>query len=248
MTTKLAYRISSVINYDELEFNPNQREPADMFQYPTLQEILHVLDAHITGRYPSEDVFRSSDTFICYDPSNLNVRVAPDFYVAFGVDAAAIEARKIYLPWEAGKPPDFALEVASDSTSRRNIDFKRRVYAQIGIGEYWRFDRSGGDLYDQPLAGDMLENGVYRPVELTTVPDGILKGYSPVMRLSLCWQEGRLKFFVPETGQYLHNLPESEASLREAEQGWARERVAREAADARVRELEEELRRRRGEN
>ena len=227
MTTKLTYQIQSVINYDELEFNPNQREPADMFQYPTLQEILHVLDAHITSRYPSEDVFRSSDTFICYEPSNLNVRVAPDFYAAFGVDAPAIEARKLYLPWEAGKPPDFALEVASESTSHRDIDFKRRLYAEIGIGEYWRFDRSGGDLYGQPLAGDRLENGVYQPLELTTEPDGILKGYSPVMRLSLCWQEGNLKFLVPETGRYLRNLTE---------------------AEARVKELEEELRRQRGKN
>lgn len=266
MTTKLTYtkhtyQIRSVINYDELEFNPDEPEPYDMFQYPTLQEILHVLDSHITGLYPSEDVFRSSNTFICYDQSNLNVRVAPDFYVAFGVDAPAIEARKIYLPWEAGKPPDLALEVASESTSGRDINFKRRLYAQIGIAEYWRFDRSGGDFYGQPLAGDRLENGVYQPIELTNEPDGVLKGYSPAMQASLCWQEGSLKFYLPEVGQYLRNLPESEDALRQAEEGWARERAAfdqeraarerererREASDARIRELEEELGRRRGE-
>ena len=262
MTTKLAYQIRSVINYDELEFNPDEPEPKDMYQYPVFQEILHVLDTHLNGLYPSADVFRGSDTFICYDPSNLNVRIAPDYYVAFGVDAQAIEDRKIYLPWEAGKPPDFALEIASESTAHRDIGFKRRVYAEIGIPEYWRFDRSGGELHGQTLAGDRLENGVYRPIELTTEPDGILKGYSPVMRLSLCWLDGMLKFYNHETGQYLHNLTESEAAryraesrVKELEEGttvaqsaWLRERAARESADARVRELEEELRRRRGEN
>ena len=179
MTTKLAYQIRSVINYDKLDFNPDEPEPYDMFQYPTLQEVLHVLDAHITSLHPSEDVFRSSNTFICYDPSNLNVRVAPDFYAAFGVDASAIESRKLYLPWEAGKSPDFALEVASESTSRRDINFKRRLYAEIGIAEYWRFDRTGGDFYGQPLAGDRLENGVYQPIELTTEPDGCAEGLQP---------------------------------------------------------------------
>ena len=248
MTTKLAYQIRSVINYDELDFNPDEPEPYDMFQYSTLQEVLHVLDAHITSLHPSEDVFRSSNTFICYDPSNLNVRVAPDFYAAFGVDASAIESRKLYLPWEAGKSPDFALEVASESTSRRDINFKRRLYAEIGIAEYWRFDRTGGDFYGQPLAGDRLENGVYQPIELTTEPDGVLKGYSPAMRLSLCWQDSNLKFYLPESGQYLRTLLESEAALERAEVGLEMERADREAADARVRELEAELRRRRGEN
>lgn len=258
MTTRLAYQIQTVINYDELEFNPNEPEPKDMFQYPTLQEILHVLDTHISSQYASEDVFRGGDTFICYDPSNLNIRVAPDFYVAFGVDAPAIEARRLYLPWEAGKPPDLALEVASDSTSRRDVGFKRDLYARIGIAEYWRFDRSGGDLYGQPLAGDRLVDGVYQPVELTTEPDGILKGYSQVMRLSFCWQEGNLKLYSPETGQYLRNLAESEEALNRAEGALRRaeedrdreraaldqERAARVAADNRIKELEEELRRR----
>ncbi len=257
MTTKLAYQIRSVINYDELSFNPDEPEPLPdgMYQYPILQEILHILDCHIVSLYPSEEVFRSSNTFICYNPADLNVRVGPDFYAAFGVDALAIESRKLYLPWEAGKPPDFALEVGSESTARQDITFKRRLYAEIGIAEYWRFDRTGGDFYGQPLAGDLLENGVYQPVALTSEPDGVLKGYSPALRLSLCWQEGMLKFYKQETGQYLRTLVEAEAERQRAEAdreraetAWERERAARERAEARLRELEEELRRRPGQS
>ena len=265
MTTRLAYTIKSVIDYSSLSFDPDEPEPLPdaMYQYPVLQEILHILDIHVSTLYPSEDVFRSSNTFICYDPTDLNVRVGPDFYVAFGVDALAIERRKLYLPWEVGKPPDLALEIGSESTARQDITTKRQLYAEIGIAEYWRFDRTGGDFYGEPVAGDLLVGREYQPVELTTEPDGVLKGYSPTLRLSLCWQtverfgsaDAMLAFYNHETGEYLRNLREEQAARQSAETAWQdadtalrAEQVAREAAETRVRELEAELRRRQGEN
>ena len=232
MTTKLAYQIESVIEYDKLGFDPDEPEPLPdaMFQYPIFQEVFHILDTHITNLYPSEDVFRSSNTFICYDQTNLNVRVSPDFYAAFGVDSLAIKQRKIYLPWEVGKPPDFVLEVASESTAQQDMIAKRQIYAQIGIPEYWHFDPTGGDFYGQPLAGDRLVNHTYEPMELTAEPDGILKGYSPALRLSLCGLDGMLKFYNHETNSYLRNLFQTQAALTQAE--------------ARVHQLSRELERR----
>ena len=232
MTTKLAYQIESVIEYDKLGFDPDEPEPLPdaMFQYPIFQEVFHILDTHITNLYPSEDVFRSSNTFICYDQTNLNVRVSPDFYAAFGVDSLAIKQRKIYLPWEVGKPPDFVLEVASESTAQQDMIAKRQIYAQIGIPEYWRFDPTGGDFYGQPLAGDRLVNHTYEPMELTAEPDGILKGYSQALRLSLCGLDGMLKFYNHETNTYLRNLVQTQAALTQAE--------------ARVHQLSQELERR----
>ena len=88
--------------------------------------------------------------------------------MAFGVDANAIRDRKLYLPLEVGKPPDFVLEVASESTTRQDIIGKRLIYAQIGVPEYWRLDPTGGDHYGQPLEGERLIEGVYRPIDLTT--------------------------------------------------------------------------------
>ena len=164
---------------------------------------------------------------------------APTFTLHSAWTPPPSKKRKMYLPWEAGKPPDFVLEVGSESTARHDVTGKRDIYARIGVAEYWRFDRSGGELYGEPLAGDFLEGGTYRPAELTTEPDGVLKGYSPALRLSLCWRagdggvdigsDGMLAFYDPTTGEYLRNL--------------RGERAAREAAEARVRELEEELRR-----
>ena len=147
--------------------------------------------------------------------------------------------RLIYLPWEAGKPPDFVLEVASESTGRQDTINKRDIYAHIGIAEYWRFDSTGGDFHGEPLAGEALVNGEYRRIALTTEPDGVLKGYSPTLRLWLCWQDAMLKFYDDRIGGYLTNLPQERAA-RQAEQ------AARQQAEARIRQLEEELRRRQG--
>ena len=262
MTVKHTYVIKSVIDYESLEFNPDEPEPLPdgMFQYPIFEEIFAILGHRLTSIYPKQEVFRSSNTFICYDPANLNRRVGPDFYAAVGVDAEAIKQRRLYLPWEAGKPPDFVLEVASESTGAQDTVAKRRLYAGIGIPEYWRFDSTGGDYHGAPLAGDRLVNGEYQPMELTTQPDGVLKGYSPTLRLSLGWDEGMLKLYDPETGRYLLNYVEVleardvERAGRLVAEAWreaerARRQAAeaeRDAAAARVRELEEELRRLRG--
>ena len=104
-------------------------------------------------------------------------------YLAFGVDADAIRQRKLYLPWEAGKPPDWVLEVASVSTGREDVGRKREIYARIGVPEYWRFDPQDGAYHGQrSWPGTGWWPGGYEPIELTTAPDGLLKGYSP-----RCW-------------------------------------------------------------
>jgi hypothetical protein len=240
--TKLTYDSLAPIDYDSLSFNPDEPEPLPdaMFQYPIFEEILHLLGTHLTDLYSPEEVFRSSNTFICYDPTDLNVRVGPDYYFAAGIDAQAIENTKLYLPWAVGKPPDFVLEIASESTAKNDIINKRRIYAEIGVPEYWRFDRSGGDFYGEPLAGDILKNGIYRPVNLSAEPDGVLKGYSPALRRSLCWQDGMLVFYDPETNQYMRNL-RAERVRADAAQ------TAKEQAETRLAALEAELRKLRGE-
>ena len=241
MTTKAThpYIIKSYIEYDKLDFNPDDPEPLPdgMYQYPVFAEIFGILDAHLNTLGDPETIFRSSNTFICYNPNNLNVKVGPDFYVAFDVDAEAIKRRLMYLPWEAGKPPDLVLEVGSPSTGGEDIGNKRQIYARIGVGEYWRFDPSGGEYYGEPLVGEELVNGEYRRFELTTEPDGALKAYSPLLRLYLCRQDEMLTFYNPATGEYLRNLPDTQAALKA-------EQAARQQAEARIRQLEEELRRR----
>jgi Uma2 family endonuclease len=244
MTTTLPYKLQPAPIEDLISFDPDPGPlPDAMQQDEPLQELLHILAARFTGFGRIPGVFLSSNTFICYDPADLNVRVAPDCYLAFGVDTHAIRRRRLYLPWEVGKPPDFALEVASESTGWRDVVEKRAIYARIGIPEYWRFDPTGGEFHDRPLAGDRLEDGDYQPIELTEEPDGLLKGYSPTLELSLCWNDGRLTFYEPSSGTYLRNLGEQATALGATQATLGATQDALEESKVRVRQLEEQLRR-----
>ena len=148
-------------------------------------------------------------------------------------DPERVIRRNGYVISEVGKPPDLVLEVGSRSTGRRDFTVKREGYAALGIGEYWRFDPSGGDYHDRHLAGDTLVDGEYVPVEIVDEPDGRHWGYSEVLELELWWEEGTLRFRDPVIRQFLLTPEESAAD--------------RLAAQSRVAELEAELRRLRGE-
>ena len=237
-TAMLPYCREGEIDYEALDFDPDDPEKPDaMQQHPEQREIINILSTELAEFDTRPGVFIDYDSFICYDPADLNVRVSPDVYLAFGVDAGAIRPRRLYLPWEVGKPPDWALEVASATTGREDVTRKPAVYARIGVAEYWRFDPSGGRYHGEPLYGGVLSGGVYRPVELTTEPDGILKGYSPVLGLSLSWDEGWPRFYDPVTARYQETNREVWAARAEAEARAAQ-------AEAEVERLREQLRRR----
>ena len=163
----------------------------------------------------------------------------PDLTVAFGVDVDAIIAQWGYAIEVQGKPPEFVLEVASTSTARNDEAGKREGYSGYGVPEYWQFDPTDGQRYRQGLAGDRLADGAYQPVTINT--DGFRYwGHSEVLGLTLCWEDGQLRWWDPTTRQYL-------ATHDEEAEGRLAERDARIAAEARVRELEAELARRRSE-
>ena len=109
------------------------------------------------------DVLVDSGGFVFYNQYSMNYRFNPDVYVALGVDKAAIHRRNGYVIWEAGKPPDFALEVAevaSETTHRRDTGENRVCTPAFGIAKYWRVDPTGGDYYGYALAGDAPVDGV----------------------------------------------------------------------------------------
>ena len=159
----------------------------------------------------------------------------PDMFVAFGVDPAAYYQRNAYIISEQGKPPDFALEIASRSTGRIDVVEKREHYAGLGIPEYWRFDETGA-FHGARLAGDRLVDGGYESLPIQELPDGVLQGYSAVLNLNLRWNRGTLEWFDPETGLHIATLEDERSARIQAE-------ARAENAETRARELEEELRR-----
>ena len=241
----LPYRMGGPIDYASLDFDAGEKEvpPDHMEQSREIHEVMGHLFAHFTDFHRRPDIFIDTDTHICYDPTNLNVRVAPDVYLAFGVDAEAIRPRRIYLPWEVGKVPEWVLEIASQSTRLVDLNRKPAIYEQIGIPEFWRFDPTGGRYYRFALDGLRLVNGKYEAIELTTEPDGILKGYSDMLELSLAWDDGWPRFYDPAAGAYLETWGQDRDALRDERAARAVAEAELETERARIRQLEEELRR-----
>ena len=130
--------------------------PDGEFQGLLFREIVGTLETHFNDN-PSTHV--NGNTFIYYEEGNPRRSVSPDCYVVFNISMESIERYNTYRVWEMGKPPDFVLEIGSPSTSTTDLVDKRELYARLGIGEYWRFDSTGGDFYGEPLVGERLVEG-----------------------------------------------------------------------------------------
>ena len=179
-------------------------------------------------------------------PVRADARI-PDLMFVRDGDRELMELQRGYAIDRQGKAPDFVLEVASPTTGRADYTDKRTDYERFGVGEYWRFDPSGGEYHDTALAGDLLVDGVYQPIAIEMLSDDRLRGYSEALGLYVCWEDGMLRFFDPGTESHLrsHNEDEARATSAEARAGTAEARA--EIAEARMAEMEDELRRLRGE-
>ena len=174
----------------------------------------------------------------------------PDLLIAFGVNPQAYHESNGYAISEQGKPPDFVLEVASQTTGRFDIADKPGDYAQLGIPEYWRFDETGGLRHGVHLAGDRLVRGEYQPIEVRQIAEGVWQGHSDVLDLDLRWDHGELLWYDPHTGEHIATF-QTERELRlqaeelrfQAETLRLRERELRLRAETRIRQLEAENRR-----
>ena len=152
----------------------------------------------------------------------------PDLIVAFNCNRDLLIRQKGYSIATQGKPPDFALEVASESTGEVDYTDKRDEYESYGIPEYWRFDSSGGDYHDAALAGDRLVDGRYEPIEIQEIDGPSRRGYSAVLDLWLCWEDRRLRLFDAKTEEYLrtHDEEYDRAELEAYERRQAEMRAA----------------------
>ena len=247
-------------------------EPVEdgMQQAIPLFDIVTLLHKRYADR---SDVYVGGGGFLMYDEQDANKRIAPDCYIAFDVDEEHIRKEMAnFWVWRIGKLPDFVMEMASKSTAANDLGHKRDLYAELEIPEYWRLDHTGGELYGQPLIGERLVDGAYEPYEVHAAPDGSVTSYSPALDLIFSWNEISgfdlldpltllsINQIVPEraarlvaeaqvdTAEARADAAEARADTAEARADTAEaradtEREARLAADARARELQEEIER-----
>ena len=162
----------------------------------------------------------------------------PDLIVSFNCDPELAIRQDGYAIDIQGKPPDFALEVASKTTGIIDETEKRIDYAAYGILEYWRYDQTGGDYHKEALAGDRLVDGKYEKLDVKWHDNMRCSGYSEVLDLYVCWEYGRLRWYNHKTGEYLLTFFE-ERNMRLQETARAQQAETRAEQEARARQQAE---------
>lgn len=188
-----------------------------------------------------------SDQFVYWNARDPRRCLAPDVFVKQDVPDSSFGSWKT---WEHGGAPDLAVEIIGPNEGDGVLwEEKLTRYHELGTRELVRFDpeaseghrlrawdRVREDLVERQIADDRTPcltlglNWSVRPVE------------SEPVGLRLVDDEGRL-LEVPEELEARGRAEEARGRAEEA-RGRAEEAKARAAAEARVRELEEELARR----
>ena len=193
-------------------------------------------------RHMRDRVAVDSDMFVHYitrntDGQPVRAAVAPDVFVVFGVPDRL--DRKSYVLWrEPEAEIRFVLEIASASTRRRDHTVKRDVYASLGVREYFLFDPPERTRPAR-LTGLRLRGNSYREIPAEVLPGNRRGIRSEVVGLvAHANAGGNLRWVDPVAGVDLNTYDEAEDGLQQ-------EAAARQSAEARVAELEAELRRNR---
>ena len=226
--------------------DPPRRELDEVTAYDYLygQGKTEYLAIHLGDR---ETTLVKADRWLVATPEDNKAEARrPDLLIAFNVSPEKYEDSNGYISSEQGKPPDFVLEVASASTADSDLGDKRNDYEALGIPEYWRFDHTG-EFYRARLAGDRLVEDRYLPIPIETRESDVLQGYSAALNLYLRWDNGQLVFIDPATQAPILTYQDQERRADQAEDRANNEAALRQQAEDRARQLEEEIRRLRGE-
>lgn len=174
---------------------------------------LEVLRQYLIGR----QVTVLAKQFIYYSKGFPQIRLAPDVMVIFNVEPGG---RDNYKLWEEGPKPSVIFEMTSVATRAYNLEFKRVIYEQMEVEEYWAFDPKG-ELIPEKLQGYRLNKGVY---------EAIADSYSHVLGLRLAVEDKLIAFYRGDTGERL--LMPGELHL-----AWQQERERAETLAAQLRAL-----------
>ena len=103
-------------------------------QCRAIREAMGALENHYK---PGREVGIASDLLLYYRQGDPATSVAPDLMVSFDMRMLGLPSYKL---WEIGKPPEFVLEVSSQSSRELDRTKKVELYAGLGVREYFVFD------------------------------------------------------------------------------------------------------------
>jgi Uma2 family endonuclease len=233
-------------------FFPSEEEVPETAIHLRLRTALFlILERELRGR-----AFVGSDQFVYWDPTDPKACLAPDVLVRMG---GPLELVPSFEVWKHGAP-HVAVEVISKADSRdRDWNAKLERYRRTGIGEVVRFDPEDPaeplrlwDLVD----GDLVERDLSDPeafgcdtlgVYWLVARDELL---GPMLRVSRD-REGTDRWLTHEEAEQAERaalkteraaLETERTALKTERAALETERTAKEAALARIAELERKLR------
>ncbi|MBW4649177.1 MAG: Uma2 family endonuclease [Kastovskya adunca ATA6-11-RM4] len=175
---------------------------------------LEVLRQYLKGRQATV----LGNQFLYYAQGFPKLRVAPDVMVIFDVE---LGGRDNYKIWEEGQVPVVIFEMTSAGTQGQDISFKKTLYEQLEVQEYWLFDPKG-EWIEERLRGYRLRGESYEP---------ITDSRSEPLQLRLAVEGELISFTREDTGEKLLIPEELVEALQE-------EATARKQAEERAEQAE----------
>lgn len=196
--------------------------------------IMHLVQA-LRDHFIADPQVYVAGNLLLYLEKGTRSSVAPDVFVVQGIPK---QKRKTYLLWEEGQAPCFVLEATSKTTRREDLEDKKRLYAKLGVEEYFLFDPLGEYLRPR-FQGLRLRGGEYQPIPVSV--DGSLT--SRKLGVVFVPDGDSLRMRDAVTGQPLLGYDDWKARAQAAEERAeaAEERAAE--AEARAQALAEEIER-----
>ncbi len=138
---------------------------------------LEVLKQYLSGRQATV----LANQFMYYNQGFPKMRVAPDVMVIFDVKPGGRDNYKI---WEEKQVPQVIFEMTSSGTKSQDQEFKKTLYEQLEVEEYWLFDPRG-EWIKEKLRGYRLQGEEYQlitdgrsiPLQLRLEVEGELIGF-----------------------------------------------------------------------
>jgi len=148
--------LSNEIHYPETDGKP-------MAESDLHRDIMLYLIRLLQRFFVGQPVYISGNLLVYYEQGNRYKSVAPDCFVVRAIDP---HLRTTYKIWEEGKAPEVVFEVTSKSTQNDDLGKKMRLYAQLGVQEYYLYDPTA-DYLQPSLRGFELSGGGYVPMQST---------------------------------------------------------------------------------
>ncbi|MEB3218177.1 MAG: Uma2 family endonuclease [Nostocales cyanobacterium 94392] len=158
-----------------------------------------------------------ANQFLYYAQGFPKLRIAPDVMVIFDVEPGGRDNYKI---WEEGKVPSVVFEITSKGTQNQDTEYKKTLYEQLEVQEYWLFDPKG-EWIQEKLRGYRLRGESY---ELIT------DSRSEPLQLRLAIEDELIGFYREDTGDKL--LIPDELATKLSQETQARQEAENRANEA----------------